>query len=175
MKKYFQPAAKISGILSVVFSAMILSGVLLIIFAPEQTNLILFFLGFGIPLSLISLAVFIPAVRSYVIIDDNRIVFPTTKEPKLSLKRNPVLFKDIKRISVTCHEASKPNILLVILFAILLQDALSGTKSTYTYTFHLKNGDKFTETFYNYGKKQEQEIISILKERVCFSSDMNYS
>lgn len=168
MKKYTQPATKVFAGLTAVCIFMVIAGVLLIIFADDQFNLILFFLGIGIPLGILFLAIFLANARNYIRIDSQRIVFPVTRAPKLSLKRNPVLFDDIVKITVTYNAGFKPNIFLTIIFALFFHDSL-GTKPTHFYTFHLKNGLRFTETFYQYGKAQEAEIAARLKERIPFN------
>ena len=50
-------------------------------------------------------------------------------------------------------------------------DFISQTLDSYSYTFRMKSGDSFTETLLPYGKKQEAEIVSILKSRVKYKPE----
>ena len=148
MKKYVQSATKISGVLLIVCVLMIAAGVLLTVLSPEQRDLICFLFAFAIPWAIILLVIYIPSARSYLLMDDEKIVFPLTRVPKLSLKRNTVMFSEIKRVKVVFEEGD----------GIIVKDCNF-------YRFHLKNGLEFTETLFSYGKESEKEIVSVLKEK----------
>ncbi len=157
MKKFSEPATKIFAVLSAICFLMIIVGIVFAVSLPAKTDLIFFFLGFGIPLFILSLTVFIACAFRNIVIDEEKIIF--------AYKRKPVFFNEIKRVPVKHYNGDKPSIFLVILFAIIFHDALGGTKEYYSYTFYLNDGTEFTEHFYSYGKKQEREIVAKLKEK----------
>ena len=152
MKKYYQSATKIFAGLTAVCILMIVIAMLLISLTQDQFNLVLLFLGIGIPFEIIFLSAFLGCVLSYLQTDHEKIIFSVTRAPKLCLKRNAILYSEIKFIKPTFYKG----------------DGLISRDTT-MYHFVLNNGHEFTETFYQYGKKQEQEIVSLLRSHIKFS------
>lgn len=151
MKKYYQQATKAFAGFTAVCVLMIIIGVLLIVFVKEQLDLVLLFLGAGISLGIISLSVFLGCALSYLQIDQEKTIFPVTRAPKLRLKRSTILYDEIKFIKPTFYQG----------------DGIFS-KDTTMYHFVLNSGHEFAETFYQYGKKQEQEIVSLLQSHIDF-------
>lgn len=157
MKKFSEPSTKVFAVMSAICFLMITVGIALAVSVPDKTDLIFFFFGFGIPLFILSLTIFIGCAFRKIIIDEEKIIF--------AYRRKPVFFNEIKRVSVKHHNGDKPSIFLVILFAIVFHDFWGGTKECYSYTFYLSDGTEFTKYFYSYGKKQEREIVAALKSK----------
>ena len=84
-------------------------------------------------------------------IGNESIIHPVTRVPRLSFKRNQLNFSDIKCVEIIFRKG----------------DGIIS-KDTNMYKFVLNNWSSFTETFFSYGKKQEQEIVNILKPKVMF-------
>ena len=152
MKKYIKSEVKVFAILTIVCFLMIVAGVVTILFAQDQLYWILLLLGFGISMGIVFLTVLFICARNYILLDDENIVFPITRSPKLCFKRNTVAFGDIKCIKPISHKG----------------DGIIS-KDTTMYRFILYNGLEFTETFYSYGKESELEIVSHLKKYIHFS------
>ena len=152
MRKYYQSATKVFAAITAVCFLMIFIGVLLIVFDPDQLNLIFLFLDFGISFGILFLSCFLGCVLSSLKIDHEKIVFPVTRSPKIRLKRNTVLYNEIKCVKPIYYKG----------------DGIV-TKDTMMYRFVLNSGLEFTETFYQYGKKYEQEIVSRLQSYIRFS------
>ncbi len=148
MKKYTQSATRSSKVCFLICLFAVLAGVLLACFAPDRFELILLLLGLGIPLGFLSLTVYIACRSVPLLLEEEAIVFPITRAPKLRFKRNRVRYDEIKRIERHFYKGD---------------GLISG--DTNFYRFVLKNGITFTETFFSYGKRQEQEIVDILKEK----------
>ena len=108
----------------------------------------------GIPFGVLFATAFIASSMSYLLIDDEKISFPITRSPKLKFKRNEVLFSEIKCLEI--RHVDGDGII---------------TKDTNFYKFKLKSGISFKETLFSYGKKQEKEIVAILKQKVNVKSE----
>ncbi len=154
MKKYVQRAQYWFLALTLLSFVCIVAGVVLRIFSYDSSQFI-WLLILPILMFLLFFPCYIAAARSYLLIDSEKIVFPVTRSPKTTLKRNTVLFSDIAWVEERFSKG----------------DFVSQTLDTYYYTFHMKSGDSFTETLFPYGKKQEVEIVSILKSRVKYKPE----
>lgn len=158
MYKYFRSSSKIFGILALLCFFMIATGIILIIVNINQFEFISFLLALGIPLGIIFFTVFIAEHKSYLIIDQEKIIFPFAltefhQNDMLTRKwgKSTVFFKDIKFVKVKFNKGDK-----II------------SKDTSFYHFYLNNGIEFSKTFFPYGKIQEKEIVSYLKGKVRF-------
>lgn len=151
MKKYKQPARKLAAALVAVCLLMVTVGILLISFAPQHSDFYFVFLGIGAPLGLIFFIILCICSRSYLLVGEDRIVFPYTRQPKFRLKRYSLAYSDIKYIKVIFYDGIGINI-----------------KDSLMYKFVLNNGDSFTEAFFSYGRQPEQEIVELLKRKVRF-------
>lgn len=151
MKKYTQPATNIFLSLTIICIVMIVAGAVTFFMAPEQLNLILFFWGIGIPFGTLFVCIWLACAYTCIMIGNESIILPVTRVPRLSFKRNQLNFSDIKCVEIIFRKG----------------DGIIS-KDTNMYKFVLNNGSSFTETFFSYGKKQEQEIVNILKSKVMF-------
>ena len=151
MKKYRQSCIKFLSVLIAICCLMIAVGIVLAFIDYESQTLIFCFLGIGIPWTLILFLILLPAARNYLLIDDEKIVLPITRVPKIRVKRNVLSYNQINCIRVVKYKG----------------DGLISKDTTF-YRFILNDGCEFTETFYCYGKVQEREIVERLKKYVCF-------
>ena len=145
--KYKRPETAVFAMITIINSIFVITGLIMVF---TKTELSMFFMAFGIPFSILFLAAFIASSRSYIYIDDEKISFPVTRSPKLKFKRNQVFFSDIEY--VTIRRVKGDGIF---------------SKDTSFYCFRLKTeASSFEETLFPYGKKQEQAIVSAIKEKV---------
>ncbi len=157
MKKYRQTALVPLIVLSLLCGVIILTGIILILLDTPTEDAVLFLLGMGIPLEIIWLAVLLPTARNCLLIDDRQIIFPVTRSPHFSLKRNVVCFDRVEYIQPILRTG----------------DGIIAKDTTF-YRFVLKDGTEFTETLYAYGKDAEQRIAAHLAAHVRFTSDHRY-
>lgn len=152
MKKYYQVLLYPVVVLAICCTLAILSGALLLAFAPSLSKVGGLLVGIC---SAIGIAIVLPCLIgvlcSYIKIDDEKIIFPTTPTPNYRLKEYTVKIDDIDSI----------------IAYISVGDGFF-TRSTKFYIFKLKSGDSFKQVFYNYGRKNEAEIVNSLKKRVKF-------
>lgn len=150
MKKYNRPTAKIFAIPAGICLMMIIVGCTLILAKIDQLEIILLLLFMGSLMGILFLAVFIAEFKAYLLMDDEKISFHLDhRTARFLWKRNTVYYRDIDYISVR-----------------LVKGVNLLTADAYYFDFHLKNGDKFAETFWMYGKKQEREIRENLARHV---------
>ena len=151
MKKFYRSGNLVFAILSSITVVMAIAGIVLLISGAGFDDLTLFLIGFGAPFGLLFLPLFLANVLSYITIDDESIVFPVTRAPRLRFKRNKVRYSDIEYIEIQDYKGDK-----------------IVTENTAFYLFTLKDGTAFKEALYIYGKKREREIVSMLKSKVAF-------
>ena len=152
MRKFNSKGKMPFGILSLLCLVMIIIGAIWLGVGIDRIEVGISLLSVGIMLGMIAFAAFFATARDYLVIDDEKIIFPITRVPKLKFKRNAVLFSEIKCVKIEIYKGD----------GIVVLDS-------HMYTFTLKNGLRFTENFAAaYGKKQETEILQRLKEKVHF-------
>lgn len=95
MKRYDQPAKYWFLALTLLPFACIAVGVVLRFLFSDRSQFIWSLIFVGIPLFILFFVVYIATARSYLLIDSEKIVFPVTRIPKTTLKRNTVYFSDI--------------------------------------------------------------------------------
>ncbi len=152
MKKYYQVAIYPVAILGIACVLSILVGVLVVAIVPTKPSFAWGLIGVG---CVVGFAIILPCLIgvlcSYIKIDDEKIIFPTPPASNYRLKEYTVKIDDIDSI----------------ITYISVGDGFF-TKSTRFYIFKLKSGDSFKQVFYNYGKRNEAEIVNTLKKRVKF-------
>lgn len=152
MRKFYSSGTIPLGIFSLLSLIMTVTGIILLNVGIENSNIVLLLLGLGIPMGIIALPLFIAILCTFLIVDDKKIIFPITRVPRAKFKRNAIPFSEIECVKMSFTEGD----------GIIILDS-------YTLTFVLKNGLEFTENFRSqYGKKQEIEIINLLREKVRF-------
>ena len=149
MEKIYRTSTKYFGILAVLTLFMLISGVCFMIVGVFQDALMLFLLFFGAMFTLLFMPLFIADYLCYLCLGNDRIVFPITRVPKFRFRRMTVKFSEIAYVQV----------------GFSCGDGLVRLNTTF-YTFYLKNGLSFQETLFSYGKKQEQRIVAVLREKV---------
>lgn len=149
MEKIYRTSTKYFGILAVLSLLMLISGVCFMIVDVFQDALVLFLLFFGAMFTLLFMPLFIADYICYLCFGNDRIVFPITRAPRLRFRRMTVKISEIAYVQV----------------GFSCGDGLVRLNTT-IYTFHLKNGRSFQETLFSYGKKQEQRIVAVLREKV---------
>ena len=152
MNKYARVETKWFLTLTILSLLCSIAGAVLRVFFSITSLLTLAMIIAGLPFFILFFVCYLASARSYLLIDDEKIVFPVTRVPKLTRKRNTVYYSDIARIEVRFFKG----------------DFLSQTGDAFFYTFKMKDGSSFTETLYGYGKKHEAEIVTCLKRNVSF-------
>ena len=152
MKKYYQVLLYPVVILAICCALAILLGVLLLAFAPSLSKAGGLLVGIC---SAIGIAIVLPCLIgvlcSYIKVDDEKIIFPTQPTSNRRIKEYIVKIDDIDSI----------------ITYVSVGDGFF-TRSTRFYVFKLKSGDSFKQVFYNYGKKNEAQIVNTLKKKVKF-------
>ncbi len=151
MKKYVANYLKWIGILSLISILVFAIGFVLFLFGGLNIEipLLLTFLGGGF--GILFVAVYFSQKSRVFTIDEEKIVLPRGAyiNEKLSFSKTSLKKSDICFVKRTFFKGDK----------IISEDA-------YLYTVKLKDGTKVTFPLYEYGKKAEEEIFSLLKECV---------
>lgn len=155
MRKFYRPSANIFAILSVVTAICLIVGIVLLISSSNQIGLAIgLTMGSVFPFFLF-ITLFFFDYFSYLQIDETKIIFPRCRRTitnngkrTLFFKKLEVHIQDIVKIDKRYYKG----------------DHIISKDATF-YIFKLKNGDYFEETLFSYGKKQEEEINDILKDK----------
>ncbi|MBQ9805662.1 MAG: DUF5381 family protein [Clostridia bacterium] len=149
MRKYTSRATRWLAIVSLICSAVLLIGVILI-FAELPIISVAMVVSGGI-LGIVFFSCFLAEKNRALIIDIEKIIFPrgADKNGKIIFQKTVVKFCDIDSIDAQLRKG----------------DGLIA-KDTYFYTMKLKDGTRITVTLYAYGKYTEKEIFETMKDRI---------
>lgn len=151
MKKYISRATKRLAIVTLIYSAVLFIGVILVFAKIPNTMLSIVLIALGGLLGVLFFSCFLAEKSRALIIDKGEIVFPRgiDKNGKMVFQKTVVRMDEISSVESKFYKGDK----------IISGDCL----------FHilkLKNGTKLTVTLYAYGKEAEIEILEFIKNSI---------
>lgn len=149
MKQYQPSGVGPFACLTILCAAMLLTGCALLAAQCPLTELILLLMSFGTLLGIFFLVLLLISCSTCLRMDDEKIIFPVDRASKWLWRRKTVYFQEMDHIVIETIRGAAPV-----------------SRDTQFFHFHLKNGEAFMETFYQYGRQQEKEIRSELEKRV---------
>ena len=151
MKKYISRATKWLGIYTIISVIILVIGVIIIIVNSSNIGLQVGLTMLGGLMSVVFLSCFFAEKSRWLTITDDEIVLPRG----VDINGKTVFKKTVAKIDeITSIESN-----------LYKGDGLIS-KDTYFHTLKLKDGTKITFTLYEYGKKEEKEIIETIKKSV---------
>lgn len=151
MKRYTSRATKLLAIVALICGAVVLIGIVLAFAGVENIGLPIGFILSGGLLGVIFLACFLAEKSRALIIDTDKVIFPSGAERsgKRVFQKTIVRICDLSSVESKFHKGDK----------IISDDC-------FFYTFRLKDGTSITVTLYAYGKDAEKEILETIKSRI---------
>jgi hypothetical protein len=150
MKKYTSRATKWLAIFTIVSVAVLIAGIIFILARSSNVGLQIGLTMLGGLMSILFLSCFFAEKSRYLIIDDEKIIFPrgADKNGKMVFQKTTVKLCDINSVDTKLHKG----------------DGIIS-KDTSFHTINLKDGTKITVTLYAYGKESENEILETIKRK----------
>ena len=149
MKKYVSKATKWLGIVTLLCGVVLLVGVILAFVKMITVSIVM--ITSGVMFAIFFFTVFFAEKSRALIIDNEKIIFPrgANKNGRMVLEKTTVKFCDIASIGIELYKGDG-----------------FVSKDTNFYTLKLKNRETITVTLYAYGKKEEKEILEIIKKSI---------
>ena len=159
MKKYRSSGTKILAVIAAVCVCMLIAGMIAGDSFSYTYELTLLGGGFGI----IFVPVFIAERSRYLIIDEEKVIFPPgcNQNEKLVFQRLEVRFDEICSVKIDFHKGESE--FMAIVWGLF---GLTSVGDQYSYTLNLIDDTKIeVGCLYQYGEKAEKEI----SEMICRS------
>ena len=152
MKKYTPCDAKWYAAVAAACAVALIVGLVLLVAGNQNDSLIFCLIGLGGFFSLLFFGVFLAEKSRFLVIDDQKIIFPrgATQNGKLAWQRTTVNRADLISMERELHRG----------------DPLIDSKDCFCYILTLKDGTKVSVHLYAYGKNGEKEIAETIRQNI---------
>ncbi len=172
MKKYTAKSTKPTMIVSTVLIVLMIAAVVLLFVFDKKEFAIPFAIIFGV---IIFFCIFgmIVGLRSYILMDDEKIIFPREGELKYDAIRS-VSIRFIHEDNVNTANSVLLSVFFFVISLLVQEDCMpvlsSGARNRFECIFHMKDGNDLKISLQDYGMEQSREIVETLESKIsrCF-------